>query len=300
MRVLVTGAASMVGARLCELVLDGGHHVIALDDLSSGTWANLAALERQQSFVFVEHDLSSPAQPVELSEAAEIDAVFHLAVPSSMRIVRRDPAGAAVTCVAATKHALELAIGRRFVMATSLELEGPGARCAELMAIELGGDVRIVRTPVTFGPAMDPDDRHPVAALVLRALAGERLDLESEDASRPLHVAWVDDVAHALARAMDEDACARRLLAPYHETTAGELGTMMADAATSPTRACAFRMPATRAPAEDGCVRASLVLGLPPSADLGDAIASTMTAFESRVGRRVARARSAYTWRATG
>src|SRR5262249_10298852 len=161
---------------------------------------------------FVEHDLR---QPLELCGAAEIDAVFHLAVPSSARIVRRDPAGAAVTCVAATKHALELAIGRRFVMATSLELEGPGARCPELMAMELGGDVRIVRMPLTFGPAMDPDDAHPVAALVLRALAGERLDSESDDASHSLCVAYVDDAAHALARAMDEDACSKRLSAPY-------------------------------------------------------------------------------------
>jgi UDP-glucuronate decarboxylase len=277
MRVLVTGAASLVGARLCELLLEQGHDVIAVDDFSSGSWANLVQLDHERGFTFVEHDLAMP-----LSMAA--DAVFHLAVPSSHRIVSRDPAGAAVTCVAATKHALELAVGKRFVMATSFELAGPGARCAEVMATDLGGDVRVVRMPTTFGPTMDPDDRHPVASLVLRALAGERL--AGEDTSIPLRVAYVDDAAHALARAMEEDACGLRIAAPYDAVTAGELSAMIAEVSYDPCRAEDFRMPHARIASDEGCVPAAQVLGLEPSFELREAIGITVSAFETRVGKR--------------
>lgn len=44
MRVLVTGGASVVGSHLCERLLAGGHEVLAVDDLSTGSLANVAHL----------------------------------------------------------------------------------------------------------------------------------------------------------------------------------------------------------------------------------------------------------------
>ena len=59
-RILVTGGAGFAGSHLCERLLLGGHRVTALDDLSTGSYANLAHLSRFPGFSFVEHDVMNP------------------------------------------------------------------------------------------------------------------------------------------------------------------------------------------------------------------------------------------------
>ncbi|HEY8077094.1 MAG TPA: hypothetical protein VIF62_23370, partial [Labilithrix sp.] len=173
-------------------------------------------------------------------------------------------------------------------LAPSLDARGAAA-CVESLAIELARDVRIVRTPSAYGPRMDPDDRHPVAALVLAALAGLSLEEGSEDARAIVRVTWFEDAARALHRALVEDACPLRLVAPYRAPTAIELARLVAAASTTPCRPYLAHMPPLAPPREDGCAPAAEALDLGAPADLRTCIAETMRAFEERTGIRATR-----------
>ena len=78
MRVLVSGSAGFIGYHLCVRLLDDGHEVVGLDNLSTGQRANADELSAQPHFHFVEHDIVNPP-PVE----GAFDLVCNLACPAS-------------------------------------------------------------------------------------------------------------------------------------------------------------------------------------------------------------------------
>ncbi|HOD48644.1 MAG TPA: NAD-dependent epimerase/dehydratase family protein [Candidatus Hydrogenedentes bacterium] len=77
-RALVTGGAGFIGSHLCELLLGAGWGVRVLDDLTSGSRANVAP-----GVEFVEGDVRSSRDA--LAACAGIDCVFHLAARVSIR-----------------------------------------------------------------------------------------------------------------------------------------------------------------------------------------------------------------------
>lgn len=77
MKALVTGGAGFIGSHLVEKLINNGHEVIALDDLSSGRWENLQQVAEAPGLQMVEADITD-------SEAIRphfngVDWVFHLA-----------------------------------------------------------------------------------------------------------------------------------------------------------------------------------------------------------------------------
>ena len=91
MRVLITGGAGFIGSHLAERLLEQGHHVAILDDLSTGRLENIEQ--------FVGHDRFSVTIGSVLDEAVlgplveECDTVFHLAAAlgSAFRSAARLP-----------------------------------------------------------------------------------------------------------------------------------------------------------------------------------------------------------------
>lgn len=93
----MTGAAGFIGSQLVDHLLDEGHFVTGVDDLSLGRLAHLAAARRSTKFLFVERDISrtDPAQEC-LRQAAAFagipDLIWHLAANSDIASGAAEPA----------------------------------------------------------------------------------------------------------------------------------------------------------------------------------------------------------------
>lgn len=299
-RFLILGGASVVGSHLCDRLLAAGREVIVVDDLSAGSYANVAHHRQNPRFLFAEHDVRVPFR-------ADVDAIFQLALPSSHERCRRDPASASTTCIDGTRNALEVACrtGARLVFVTATERWGHGARTAESFAMDFakqrGVDVRIVRHASAYGPRMAPDGDHVVSTLALRALRGESVLPDRGEPTEIFRVVHVDEVVETLVRTIAAshppppllagsvetsfEAIARIVTAAAH-TTLGVTGTTMrgsvatVDGNTAPHGSVASF---SNTPSLDGALPAALVLGPLPSVELVDGIARTVTWFAARI-----------------
>lgn len=75
MKCLVTGAAGFLGSHLCERLINDGHTVIGIDDLSNGKLSNLESIKQHNQFHFLNSDICNLKQ----NYCADVDWVFHLA-----------------------------------------------------------------------------------------------------------------------------------------------------------------------------------------------------------------------------
>lgn len=93
MRALITGGAGFIGSNLADALLDAGHDVHVLDDLSTGYRENLVAALESPRFTLTQVDVADPGVPLE-EFFAGVDAVFHLAANADVRFgwesTRRD------------------------------------------------------------------------------------------------------------------------------------------------------------------------------------------------------------------
>lgn len=86
---LVTGGAGFIGSHLVEALLAIGRRVIVLDDLSSGSLANLASVRQHPRLHFVHDTITNASKLAELLDAA--DEVYHLAAVLGVRRVLEYP-----------------------------------------------------------------------------------------------------------------------------------------------------------------------------------------------------------------
>jgi UDP-glucose 4-epimerase len=118
MRYLVTGGSGFIGSHLCEHLLDDGHSVLALDDLSTGRYENVAHLVERDGF---ELRVASVTEPEMVERCVnESKAVFHLASAVGVRLVVDQPVKTIETIVNGTDLVLRsCARYRRPVLLTS-------------------------------------------------------------------------------------------------------------------------------------------------------------------------------------
>ncbi|MBV9212422.1 MAG: GDP-mannose 4,6-dehydratase [Actinobacteria bacterium] len=117
MRALVTGGAGFIGSNLVDALIDQGHEVTVIDDLSTGRRENLDAAIAAGARL-VETDVRDAAAVRDIAEEAKPEAVFHLAAQIDVRKSVADPAFDARVNVEGTIAMLEAARSagaRRFV-----------------------------------------------------------------------------------------------------------------------------------------------------------------------------------------
>jgi len=83
--ILVTGGAGFIGAHLVERLLKDGKSVVVIDDLSTGTLENLAAVKTDSRFRFIQSKISACDELPRL--AADAEFIFHLAATVGVELV---------------------------------------------------------------------------------------------------------------------------------------------------------------------------------------------------------------------
>jgi UDP-glucose 4-epimerase len=103
---LVTGGAGFIGSHLVEALLAAGRRVLAIDDLSTGSAANLQKVQGHPKLQLVIDSISNKARLAELVQQA--DEVYHLAAVVGVRLVLEDPVRTVATNVDPTETLLRL------------------------------------------------------------------------------------------------------------------------------------------------------------------------------------------------
>jgi UDP-glucose 4-epimerase len=84
MNICVTGGAGFIGSHLCDILLQRGHQVTVVDNLSLGSLDNIAHLRGKPGFRFFQENILNTEKMNELFHAAKFGCVFHLAANSDI------------------------------------------------------------------------------------------------------------------------------------------------------------------------------------------------------------------------
>ena len=225
MRILITGGAGFLGSHLSDRLLADGHEVICIDNLFTGSKANIAHLLKNPSFEFVRHDVIDPFK-------FEVDQIYNLACPASPPHYQYNPIKTTKTSVMGAINCLGLAkrVRARVFQASTSEVYGDpsvhpqpesywgnvnpigirscydeGKRCAETLFFDYHRenkvDIRVVRIFNTYGPRMHPNDGRVVSNFIVQALKGENITIYG-DGQQTRSFCYVDDLIEGFVRLM--------------------------------------------------------------------------------------------------
>lgn len=127
-RCLVTGGAGFIGSHLTERLLEMGHHVVVLDNLSTGDDSNLAAVKSHPN---LEIRIGSITDQLVLSDVVrDIDSVYHLAAAVGVKLVADDPVRTIETNIYPTELLLRLSAQgvKNFFLASTSEVFGKNSK----------------------------------------------------------------------------------------------------------------------------------------------------------------------------
>ncbi|HSU52624.1 MAG TPA: GDP-mannose 4,6-dehydratase [Candidatus Dormibacteraeota bacterium] len=124
MKVLITGGAGFIGSHLSEAMLQAGHTVTALDDLSTGALSNIEHLRTHPQFRFVQGSVCD--ESAMRGEVEICDIVYHLAAAVGVQLIVKRPVHTISTNIHGTEVVLELAntFRKQIVIASSSEVYG--------------------------------------------------------------------------------------------------------------------------------------------------------------------------------
>jgi len=123
-KALVTGGAGFIGSHLTEALLDQGHDVLILDNLSTGSIDNIAHLKGRNGFEYFIDTVNNEPLLAELIDRA--DVVFHLAAAVGVKLIVEQPVHTIETNVHGTEVVLKHANKKKklVVIASTSEVYG--------------------------------------------------------------------------------------------------------------------------------------------------------------------------------
>lgn len=229
-KVLITGAAGFLGSHLCDRFIKEGYFVIAMDNLITGDLKNIAHLQTNENFEFVNHDVS---EHIEIKGA--LDYILHFASPASPIDYLKIPIQTLKVGSLGTHNLLGLAKkkGARMLIASTSEVYGDpevhpqteeyygnvnpigprgvydeAKRFQEAITMAYhtyhGVETRIVRIFNTYGPRMRLNDGRVLPAFIGQALRGEDLTVFGEG-NQTRSFCYVDDLIEGIYRLLHSD-----------------------------------------------------------------------------------------------
>ena len=128
MKVLITGGAGFIGSHLAERLIEQGDHVIVLDDLSTGSMANIDHLLERPGLRYRVGSALDESLVRELVDRA--DFTVHLAAAVGVRLVVDKPVHTIQTNVGASEIVLEAASRKHkpVLIASTSEVYGKGTK----------------------------------------------------------------------------------------------------------------------------------------------------------------------------
>ncbi len=219
---LVTGGAGFLGSHLCDVLLARGHRVICVDNLETGSLANIEHI-RVAQFTHLNVDIIEPYTVDE-----PIDFVYHLASPASPIDYLRLPLHTLKVGSYGTHHTLGLAKRHRarFLISSTSEVYGDpqehpqresywghvnpigprgvydeAKRYAEALTMayhrQQGVDTAIMRIFNTYGSRMRPNDGRAIPTFLRQALQDRPITVFG-DGSQTRSFCYVDDLIRGM------------------------------------------------------------------------------------------------------
>jgi UDP-glucuronate decarboxylase len=201
MRILITGAIGFLGSHLSLNLLEAGHKVFGVDDLSTSNHSNITNLTKFSNFHFFEHDVRNEYY-------FDVDYILNFACPASPIHYQSNPVKTIETSFYGMKNALSLAkkLSVPIIQASTSEIYGDplispqsesywgnvnpigirscydeGKRAAETLCFDYRRqydvDARVIRIFNTYGPNMSKGDGRVISNLICQALVGSDLTL---------------------------------------------------------------------------------------------------------------------------
>jgi dTDP-glucose 4,6-dehydratase len=298
---IVTGGAGFLGSHLCDYLLSRGNRVICVDNLDTGSLQNVHHI-RDESFLFLQHDLTEPLYVNE-----PVDFVYHLASPASPIDYLRLPLHTLKVGSYGTHHMLGLAKKKRarFVLASTSEVYGDpqvhpqpesywghvnpigprgvydeAKRYAEALTMayhrQQGVDTAIVRTFNTYGPRMRPRDGRAIPTFLRQALQDKPLTVFGEG-TQTRSFCFVDDQIRGYIAMAESDVHSPVNIGNPDEFTLLELAKAVIEVAESRSEIVYEALPTDDPQVrQPDITRAKQLLGWEPEVDLREGLRRTI------------------------
>ena len=308
MRIVLTGAAGFIGSHLSEALLDRGHSVVGLDNLVTGSLANIEHLQ-SRDFTFVRHDVTQY-----ISIDGPVDFVLHWASPASPIDYLELPIQTMKVGSLGTHNALGLALAKKagFMLASTSEVYGDplehpqketywgnvnpigprgvydeAKRFAEAITLAYhrshGVNTKIVRIFNTYGPRMRLRDGRAVPAFMSQALRDEDVTVFG-NGTQTRSFCYVSDLVDGIVRLMEADTNEPVNIGNPHEVTIEEIARTIIRLVGSKSRIIYHPLPVDdpkkRRP---DITRARTLLQWEPKVGLEEGLLKTVDFFRGRV-----------------
>jgi dTDP-glucose 4,6-dehydratase len=244
LRAVVTGGAGFLGSHLCDYLLDRGWEVLAIDNLVTGTPANLRHLARNSPFAIMQHDVTKF-----IDVPGPVDYVLHFASPASPVDYLKLPIQTLKVGSLGTHNTLGLALAKnaKYFLASTSECYGDPSvspqpetywgnvntvgprgvydeakRFAEAMVMAYhrakGLDTHIIRIFNTYGPRMRLNDGRALPNFVYQALTGQPITVYGTG-KQTRSFCYVSDLIDGIYRLMMSDEHEPTNIGNPHEIT---------------------------------------------------------------------------------